>query len=73
MHKPKIGIYGSLLWYNEEGQLHREDGPAFIRPNGDCFWRKKGKLHRENGPAVELVNGQKEWWVDGEFVKGSNA
>ena len=72
MHNPEKGIYGSLRWYNEKGQLHREDGPAFIRSNGDCFWRKNGKRHRENGPAVEWSNGYKEWWVDGKFVRAEN-
>ena len=25
---------GAKIWRNEEGQLHREDGPAVIFPNG---------------------------------------
>lgn len=26
--------YGHLIWMNEKGEFHREDGPAFILENG---------------------------------------
>ena len=26
---------GTIRWHNEDGQLHREDGPAVERANGD--------------------------------------
>jgi len=32
--------------------LHREDGPAVIRANGDMEWWIDGQLHREGAPAV---------------------
>ena len=31
-------------WVN--GQLHREDGPAIIMPDGSEFWYRKGKLYQ---------------------------
>lgn len=34
------------------GNLHREDGPAFIREGGK-EWYKNGHRHRDYGPAVE--------------------
>ncbi|MFA7275886.1 MAG: hypothetical protein WC043_03685 [Pseudobdellovibrionaceae bacterium] len=37
--------------YDEEGLLHREDGPAAILTNGTQKWYRHGKLHREDGPA----------------------
>jgi len=52
-------------WYLK-GDLHREDGPAFIDSDGSQFWYLKGKLHRENGPAVEYQNGEKEWYLKGK-------
>lgn len=42
-------------WYNEHGQLHREDGPADIctKPRFRYNrWYRNGKLHREDGPAA---------------------
>ena len=73
MNNPEIDEHGSLRWYNEKGEYHREDGPAFIRSDGDCYWYKNGKYHREDGPAIECTIGHKEWWVNGEFIKGDYA
>ena len=53
---------GTQVW-RQNGQLHREDGPARIWPNGDQEWRLNGLLHRTDGPAVILDNGDQEWWV----------
>jgi len=36
-------------WRNEQGKLHREDGPAVELDNGDKSWWVNGKLHREDG------------------------
>lgn len=43
-------------WYNKEGELHREDGPAETgwADNGIKTyegWEQNGKYYRENGPA----------------------
>ena len=54
------------LWYNEMGQLHREDGPAAEYANGDKEWHLNGKYHREDGPAIEYANGAKKWWLNGK-------
>jgi len=40
---------GTTRWYNEEGQLHREDDlPAVEWANEDRVWYVNGKLHRED-------------------------
>ena len=67
MNNPEKDKNGNLRWYNEKGQLHREDGPAEIVSNGGCYWCINGKLHRENGPAVECTSGHKEWWVNNKL------
>jgi hypothetical protein len=36
---------GLVGWYNEEGQYHREDGPAFIFSDGVSFWYLNGTPH----------------------------
>lgn len=61
----KIHPNGDNYWYNEKGQIHREDGPAVHRFNGDKEWWVNGKNHRLDGPAIECVSGFKEWYVDG--------
>jgi hypothetical protein len=63
--EPVVDKHGNKRWYNENGQLHREDGPATERDNGTKQWYKNGKKHREDGPAVESVDGQ-EWFLNGQ-------
>jgi hypothetical protein len=56
------------IWYcNEEGQFHREDGPAIEYLNGDRRWFINGKHHRDGGPAIEYTNGDKYWMKYGRF------
>jgi hypothetical protein len=56
--------YENQYWYNEEDQLHREDGPAFIHIDGlQSFWFN-GKLHRTDGPAAIDINGYQEWYIN---------
>ena len=56
------------FWYNQNGEYHREDGPAVEYPMGTKEWRFNGQLHRLDGPAVEWSDGSKSWWVDGKRV-----
>lgn len=54
------GIYNCMLWYNEDGQLHRENGPASqsFYPDGRIRfeeWHLNGVLTRADGPAIT-------WW-----------
>lgn len=37
-----VNMYGDKLWYNEDGVLHREDGPAIIYFSGTRFFWLKG-------------------------------
>jgi hypothetical protein len=54
---------------DDNGELHREDGPAIEWANGRKEWYYRGELHRENGPAVEHANGNEEYWLVGVEVK----
>ena len=70
MSNPEIDEDGNKFWYNEQGKLHRVDGPAIKWWNGDKAWWSHGKLHREDGPAVEWCNGDKEWSLnDKEYTE----
>ncbi len=59
------GEWQRTEYYNEEGQLHREDGPAaVVWADGTKHWYLNDKRHREDGPAIEW-DGAKEWWAIG--------
>jgi hypothetical protein len=59
--------WGNGKWYDDEqGLLHREDGPAFEGSDGLKSWYFHGKLHREDGPAIERSDGTKEWFLNGK-------
>ncbi len=63
-YKVTVDNHGIKCWYNEQDQLHREDGPAVEWANGTKHWYHNGKLHREDGPAVEYANGDKHWYLN---------
>ena len=50
------------IYFDNNNDFHREDGPAIIEANGSKEWWQNGNLHRIDGPAIEQVNGHKEWW-----------
>jgi hypothetical protein len=60
---------------NNKYQLHRENGPAVIHPDGSYEWFLNGKRHRIGGPAVMLYEKGQEhygtyapmssYWVHG--------
>ena len=66
-YKVTVDNEGTIRWYNEDGQLHREDGPAYERADGYKSWYLNGQLHREDGPAWEWANGAKQWWINGRL------
>jgi len=62
----KVERDGTKLWYLHD-VLHRDDGPAVERPEGDYRWYQFGKEHRENGPAVESSDGSSnQYYLNGE-------
>jgi hypothetical protein len=57
---------GTKRWYNEQGQRHREDGPAIEWANGAKYWFLNDQPHREDGPACEWEDGTKWWYLNGK-------
>lgn len=50
------------------GELHREDGPAIIRPGGAESWWRNGKVHRDGDlPAMTTPNGTRCWYKEGKL------
>jgi len=65
----KVTVYfDRTAWYNLDGLLHREDGPATVYADGRKEWWINGKRHREDGPAVEYADGAKTWFLNGKIL-----
>lgn len=62
--------YGNKIW-QENGILHREDGPAYITFSGTECWYLNGERHRVGGPAVTRPDGTMSWWVKGTRAKSA--
>jgi hypothetical protein len=58
---------GTKEWKNENGQYHRDDGPAVIYPSGTKAWYKNGQLHRDDGHAVIFRDGTKHWYINDQL------
>ena len=65
-YKVTVDNYGIKCWYNEQDQLHNEDGPAVEYKLGTKHWYINGKRHREDGPAIECADGIKAWYINGK-------
>ena len=50
----------------KNGQLHREDGPAYIWADGEQEWYINGQRHREDGPARIRADGTQEWYINNQ-------
>jgi len=61
-----VNEYGTRRYYNNAGELHRDEGPAIEQVNGDKFWYQNGLRHRTDGAAVEWPSGNKVWYINGE-------
>ena len=59
---------GSRISINDEGQLHRENGPAIIYPGGTKEYFLNGKRHRIDGPAIEYRGKDFEYWYEGKYL-----
>ena len=61
-------------WFNREGNLHREGGPAATWLGGSQAFYRDGDLHRDpsEGPALTWRDGHSEYWVHGERIADPN-
>ena len=57
---------GIQEYFNENGEYHREDGPAYESPSGHKEWCIDGKYHREDGPARIWSNGDEWYYLNGK-------
>jgi hypothetical protein len=56
-----------MVYFNQQGCLHREDGPAVVYNNGTVFYYKDGRRHREDGPAAEFADGMVVYYINGHI------
>jgi hypothetical protein len=56
MTNPEIEECGNQIWCNKKGQFHREDGPAYINPDGYQSWYTNGKYHHTNKSFQKAAN-----------------
>lgn len=59
-------VFYQTEYYNKQGRLHREDGPAVETPTGTREWWVNGHRHRISGPAIVYSGGTREWWIEGK-------
>ena len=53
---------GVIVYLNERGQIHCNNGPAITFQNGELIWMCEGLLHRDGGPAIVRPGGFKAWF-----------
>jgi len=63
---------GRNIWCLQNGEYHRDGGPAIEEANGIKRWYQQGKKHREDGPAVESADGTQQWWFKGKQLNVSS-
>lgn len=56
--------HGYVEYRNENGECHREDGPAVEFFSGGKQWYINGKCHRIDGPAIITSNGKKYYYLN---------
>ena len=66
--KLTINEFGNKIWRNENGELHREDGPAIEYTDSSKEWWIDGKRHRSDGAAIEYGNGYRSWYYHGKYI-----
>ena len=64
---PPCCLIEKVEWKDEDGELHRDDGPASIAPDGGQSWYQHGVLHRDGGPAIITLDGGQSWYQHGRW------
>ena len=65
-YRVEVAKDGTRRYYNNAGELHRDEGPAVDWADGTKLWYQNGQLHRTDGPAVECRDGDKRWYINGK-------
>lgn len=78
-HDEILSINGLLeTWRNEEGEIHRNFGPAMVHIASDTekivyqAWYQNGLLHRDNGPALIHYDPTTDMVFKEEYYRNGN-
>ena len=67
MQKYIVEVYSDRTeWKNDQGHLHRLDGPAIEYSNGYKAWYVNEQRHRIDGPAIEHSDGRRKYFLEGK-------
>jgi len=55
------------FYYDDEGRLHREDGPALDFGDGIICWMHHGHTHRVGGPACVGYDGTEYYYQNSQL------
>ena len=64
-YRVEVAKDGTRIYYNNAGELHRDEGPAVEWDDGTKIWYQNGQLHRIDGPAIDYASGPKAWYING--------
>ena len=69
MAKRRYNRDGWIQWIDDEGLLHRVDGPAWVWPDGTQYWFNHDRDHFVHGPSDLYADGRLAWYEDGEYLR----
>ena len=61
---------GVVIWLDDKGRSHREDGPAEVWDDGSLVWCRHGDFHFAHGPSVLYADGTVRWYEDDKYLRG---
>ncbi len=64
--KPPSCLKKTIRRKDKYGNLHRDDGPAVMKPDGELEWYQHGQLHRDDSPARIYSYGTQAWYQHGK-------
>lgn len=62
-------LHDRIIFENDEGQIHRVDGPAMFCDYGDVSWWQDNVMHRVDGPAFISTSDTHrccDWYLKGK-------
>ncbi|MCK9435796.1 MAG: hypothetical protein M0Q12_01150 [Synergistaceae bacterium] len=67
-HRSRVDFKGNQHYYDNKGEYHNSEGPAFVGYDGSQQYFKHGKFHNDKGPAVVSPDGSVKYFIDGECM-----
>jgi len=65
-NSPSLIFYGTEVYYNKYGEIHRKNGPAIKKICGTIIYVKNNIVTKKIGPAVITCKGHKKFYYKGK-------